>query len=67
MSDIQALQADIRGLEKRLDERLSRIEAKLDERPTTAVVYQVTFGTVFSLIAFAVAILGLAKLAGVIP
>ncbi len=47
--------------------RFAKVEAKLDEKPGVGTVYQVTFGTVLGLCAFAAAMTGLFKATGIIP
>ena len=60
LARLDKFEADVNG-------RLAKIEAKLDEKPGTATIYQVTFGTVLGLIAFAGALTGLFKATGIIP
>lgn len=65
------LESDVSARFAKLDINLNacfaRVEAKLDEKPGYGALYQISFGTVFALIAFAAAMTGLYKASGIIP
>jgi hypothetical protein len=66
-SRFDRIEAEIGSMRTSFEARFARIEAKLDEKPGYAALYQVTFGTVFALVAFTAAISGLFKVTGIIP
>jgi hypothetical protein len=62
--NIDTVRGDIDIMRGDIDTRLIRLEAKIDEKPGYAALYQVAFGAPIALVGFTAAVMGIAKALG---
>jgi hypothetical protein len=66
-SDLAGLRADVTAWRADMDRRLSRLEAKIDEKPGAATIYQASLATFAGMFAVVVGTVLLLKTTGITP
>jgi hypothetical protein len=67
MSEFDTLRSDLRALRADMDARFAKLEAKLDEKPGVAVIYQAALGMFAGMFAIIVGTVVIMKSAAIIP